>query len=130
MHRQQRPAIEAIMYGASLTFMFTHIMLEGFDCIPKFNEFILKFMEEQGCKNIPDMRGLALKYEVPNSELDYAMGPKAKVDETKCVGCGVCSKIAFCRAIELVEKKAKICGELCESCGLCASLCPRSAISF
>lgn len=123
-------AIEAIMYGASLTFMFTHIMLEGFGCIPKFNEFILKFMEEQGYKNIPDMRGLALKYEVPNSELDYAMGPKAKVDETKCVGCGVCSKIAFCRAIEFAENKAKICGELCESCGLCASLCPRSAISF
>lgn len=123
-------AIETIMYGADLAFIFTQIMLEGFEIIPKYNDWILKFMEEQGYETIADMKGLALKYEVQGGELDYAMGPKAVIDTEKCVGCGSCEKIGFCRAITMENKKAAVDKELCESCGLCASLCPKKAISF
>lgn len=123
-------AIETIMYGASLAFMFTHIMLEGFEVIPRFNDWILKFMEDQGYETINDMRGLALKYEIPGNELDYAIGPKAIVDAQKCAGCGSCAKIGFCRAISMNDGKAVVEAELCESCGLCASICPKKAITF
>ena len=123
-------AIETIMFGADLIFMHTQIMLEGFEIIQKFNDFILRFMEEQGYETIADMKGLALKHEIPVSELDYAIGPPAKVDPEKCVGCGSCAKIAFCRSISLSEGKAHVDGTLCECCGLCASVCPKNAISF
>ena len=123
-------AIETIMYGASLAFIFTQIMLDGFEIIPKYNDWILKFMEEQGYETIDDMRGLSLQYEVQGNELDYAIGPKAHVDAEKCVGCGSCAKIGFCRAITMKEKKAIVDCGLCESCGLCASLCPRNAITL
>lgn len=123
-------AIETIMFGADLVFMHTQIMLEGFEIIKEFNDSILRFMEEQGYDSIADMKGLALKYEIPVNELDYTIGPPAKVDPEKCVGCGICEKIAFCRSIHLSGGKAQVEEELCECCGLCASVCPRKAISF
>lgn len=123
-------AIETIMYGADLYFMHTKIMLDGFEIISKFNDFMLEFMENQGYETISDMRGLALKYEIPVNELDYQIGPAAKVDPDRCNGCGICEKIAFCRSISMVEGKARVDEELCECCGLCQSLCPKKAISF
>ncbi|MBQ9029822.1 MAG: tRNA-dihydrouridine synthase [Parasporobacterium sp.] len=123
-------AIETIMFGADLIFMHTQIMLEGFEIIPKFNDFLLRFMEEQGYDTISQMKGLALKHEIPANELDYTIGPPAQVDTERCVGCGTCAKIAFCRSITLEDGKAKVDPALCECCGLCASLCPKQAIRF
>ncbi|HHU22110.1 MAG TPA: 4Fe-4S binding protein [Clostridiales bacterium] len=122
--------IETIMFGASLTFIFTQVMLEGFEILTRLNSEILRFMEENGYETIGQIRGQALKYIVPNSELDYAIGPAAKVNPELCRGCGTCAKIAFCRAIELRDRKAKVDPERCECCGLCASLCPTNAIYF
>lgn len=123
-------AIEAIMFGASLTFLFTQVMLEGFEALTKINEGILRFMEKNGYASLEEMRGLALKYVIPNSELDYAIGPAAKVDPARCKGCGTCARIAFCRAIEIQGRTAVVDSGKCECCGLCASLCPAGAISF
>jgi len=123
-------AVETIMFGADLVFLHTQIMMEGFEIIPKFNEFLLRFMEEQGYEKIFDMKGAALKYEVAANELDYQIGPPAHVNEQKCVGCGSCAKIGFCRAITLKDRKAFVEKDLCECCGLCASVCPKQAISF
>lgn len=123
-------AIETIMFGASLAFVFTQVMLEGFPVLGRLNDGILRFMEEHGYETVAQMRGLALGYVVPNSALDYAIGPAAKVDPAKCRGCGACAKIAFCRAIEMEGKAAVVKGDKCECCGLCASLCPAGAITF
>jgi len=123
-------AVETIMFGASLTFSFTHIMLKGFDVISKMNTQLKSFMEEFGYQSIADMRGLALRNLIANSELDPAIGPPAQIDLSLCVGCGICEKIAFCRAISIENKKAVVEKSLCECCGLCASLCPKHAISF
>ena len=51
-----------------------------------------------------------------------------KVDEKRCVGCGVC--IEFCprEAISMVDNKAVIDGNKCVDCGRCAQACPRRAI--
>ena len=122
--------VETIMYGASLTFIFTQIMLEGFQIIPRLNEQLLEFMETNGYETIDDMRGKTLQYVVPNSELDYSIGPPAKINADLCRGCGTCAKIAFCRAIEMQGRVAVVKEENCECCGLCASLCPAKAISF
>lgn len=123
-------AIETIMFGASLTFLFTEVMLNGFEVLKRLNEDILAFMEAHGYGTVDAMRALALRYVVPNSALDYAIGPPARVDETRCRGCGACTKIAFCRALRLENGTARVEPSLCECCGLCASLCPAGAISF
>lgn len=123
-------AVETLMFGASLTFLFTQIMLEGFEVLERINDRLLAFMEDQGFLSIADLQGRALRHLVPNSALDPAIGPPAKVDPGLCRGCGTCAKIAFCRAIRMDGKLAAVDPGLCECCGLCASLCPVGAISF
>ena len=122
--------VETIMYGASLTFLFTQVMLEGFEVLTKLNQQLEAFLDCHGYENVEEMRGLALRYLVPNSELDYRIGRPARIDPRKCRGCGTCGKIAFCRAIQMEDKTARVQPRLCESCGLCASLCSFDAISF
>ena len=49
-------------------------------------------------------------------------------DADKCVGCKSCMKIG-CPAISIVDKKAKIDNTLCTGCGVCTQLCKLDALS-
>jgi dihydroorotate dehydrogenase/Pyruvate/2-oxoacid:ferredoxin oxidoreductase delta subunit len=122
--------IESIMFGSTLTPICSKFLWDGFEVIPKMNEAILRFMEEQGYETIADMRGLALKYLVPSDKIEaYDVLPH--FDRAKCVRCGMCLKIGYCTALYFDENKnIQVDGEKCQYCGLCASLCPRKAIYF
>jgi dihydroorotate dehydrogenase subfamily 1 len=123
-------AVTSIMYGASLAFVCTKVLTDGFGVITKMCSDINDFLDQQGYDDIADIRGLSLRYVVTQAELDNSIGPKAKIDESKCAGCGACTKIGSCTALSLKGKKAAVQEEKCESCGLCSSLCPKSAIYF
>ena len=49
------------------------------------------------------------------------------VESDKCVGCKACMKIG-CPAISIVDKKAKIDNTLCTGCGVCTQLCKLDAL--
>ncbi len=49
------------------------------------------------------------------------------VDTGKCVGCKSCMKIG-CPAISIVEGKARVDNTLCVGCGVCQQLCPVDAL--
>ena len=49
-------------------------------------------------------------------------------DADKCAGCKSCMKIG-CPAISIVDKKAKIDNTLCTGCGVCTQLCKLDALS-
>ncbi|MEG2596882.1 MAG: 4Fe-4S binding protein, partial [Oscillospiraceae bacterium] len=49
-------------------------------------------------------------------------------DTEKCRGCRACLKIG-CPAISVVNGKARIDNTLCVGCGLCADLCSFGAIT-
>lgn len=54
-----------------------------------------------------------------------------KIDEDKCVGCGLCANACRESAIEIVEGKAKLMREdHCDGLGNCLPVCPTEAISF
>jgi heterodisulfide reductase subunit A len=61
-------------------------------------------------------------------------GAAAVLDDTKCIGCGMCEAVcpysAFAIQEELPDAKAKLFPELCRGCGTCVARCPREALSL
>ncbi len=54
-----------------------------------------------------------------------------KIDEEKCIGCGLCADTCKQSAIEIIDGKAKVTrDDYCDGIGNCLPVCPVSAISF
>ena len=54
--------------------------------------------------------------------------PPLSVDVDKCIGCKSCMKIG-CPAISMVDGKARVDQTQCVGCGVCSQLCPKKAFS-
>lgn len=57
-------------------------------------------------------------------------GVDVNLDQSKCIGCGSCSEICFCKAVNISEGKASIDLSRCRGCGRCAESCPSDAITI
>ncbi len=54
-----------------------------------------------------------------------------KIDEDKCIGCGLCENACQQSAIKVVDGKAKVVEEsFCDGLGRCLPVCPVDAIAF
>ncbi|MEM2384805.1 MAG: FAD-dependent oxidoreductase [Candidatus Bathyarchaeia archaeon] len=63
--------------------------------------------------------------------IDLCVKDKAVVDESKCVGCSLCTEICPFGAIAKNENGvAQVNEELCKGCGTCAARCPKEAITM
>lgn len=51
----------------------------------------------------------------------------AKIDENKCIGCGICVEKCPIEAISLVDEKARHDENKCIGCGVCVHHCPENA---
>jgi ferredoxin len=58
-----------------------------------------------------------------------AYSSKLKIDDERCVGCGMCAKLCPMDNIALVERKA-IASNRCTMCYRCINKCPRQAITL
>ncbi|MBN2794263.1 MAG: 4Fe-4S binding protein [Clostridia bacterium] len=53
-----------------------------------------------------------------------------KVNDSKCVGCGICSETCPVDAIEFKNNKAEIITTRCIKCRMCMVACAHKAISM
>lgn len=58
----------------------------------------------------------------------------SSVDETKCVGCGLCESLCAYGAIRVRETdqgdKAETVAASCKGCGVCSASCPQRAVTM
>jgi nitroreductase/NAD-dependent dihydropyrimidine dehydrogenase PreA subunit len=52
-----------------------------------------------------------------------------KIDESKCTGCGSCTRACTTRTLSVVDKISTITGHKCIGCGQCIAVCPEQAVS-
>lgn len=86
------------MYGAEAVQLCTSVIQNGFGIAKTILDGLERFMEEQGYESIHEMAGLACRYVCAPGEMDYR-DVAARIDEEKCTGCRLCTKIASCNAI-------------------------------
>lgn len=123
--------IEAVMFGAYGVQMCTEVMHHGFGIVKKCVEGMERFLDEQGYNSLDDIRGISLKYITAPNQMVYK-DVAAHVQEDKCVGCKLCTKIAHCVAIDYNAefKKCSVNPDKCIGCGFCLGVCPKKAIEI
>ena len=61
---------------------------------------------------------------------DFISGHIARINTSKCTGCGKCQELCRFDAVKESEDKFEIEESLCEGCGVCVHFCPVKAIEF
>jgi dihydropyrimidine dehydrogenase (NAD+) subunit PreA len=122
--------VEVMMLGARLTQLCTGVIERGRKLIRLSDDFLKKFMVEQGYQTVEEIIGLGQQYIKYNEDVDLMAGKiVAKTDESKCNGCGVCvDNICIARYRE--KKIVKTREEKCAGCGGCILCCPTNAIKL
>ena len=54
----------------------------------------------------------------------------AKIDRTKCIGCGKCARTCQFGAVTVENGVAKVDPQKCTACGQCVEACPRHVITL
>ncbi len=59
---------------------------------------------------------------------EYEEGMTAKIDYSKCSGCGECARVCQYRAVSFINGRYVINELLCEGCYTCSLVCPEKAV--
>lgn len=115
--------IEYIMAGASAGGMGTRILLDGYEAVGRAIDEIETWADENGVRDISEIRGKALSslrsFEELKVESKVAVVKKECTDKncSKCSDCCLDEAISFDDGIRIDRNK-------CTGCGLCISICP------
>ena len=65
-----------------------------------------------------------------SGKLEMHQAFNLKIDQEKCLGCGICQRECPAEAITLKNKKAEIDFQKCLGCGRCIAICPQEAVEI
>ncbi len=123
--------VEVMMLGARQVQLCTGIIFKGRNLIKQCNNFLGKFMLEQGYSSLEEIVGLGQKHVKYLEETQRSVGGPyvAKINEEKCTRCGICAD-QFCTALYRQDGHVKVKQDKCAGCGACMTSCRFDAISL
>jgi len=122
--------VEVMMLGASLSQLCTGVIEQGRSLIRQSNEFMKKFMVDQGYQSVAEFIGLGQQHIKYQEDVDLTVGNViAELDEEKCTKCGCCID-NICTALYSERGKIKIAAERCTGCGGCILACQPGALKL
>ncbi len=126
-----RDAAEFIAMGAGSVQVCTAVMHYGFKIVEDMISGLANWMDEKGYRSLDDFRGAAVPNYVDWGQLDMNYEVKARIDQDKCIHCGLChiacedTSHQSIRAIkENGHRRYEVVEEECVGCNLCAHVCP------
>lgn len=122
-----KDAAEMIMAGASAVQVCTEAILKGPSIYGKISKELEEFMDSHGYNSIEEMKGIAHRKFNERKVRTKSIPPK--VDNLKCIKCGICKSSCLYDAITIKDKLI-IDEEKCFGCGLCVTRCPKKALSI
>jgi dihydropyrimidine dehydrogenase (NAD+) subunit PreA len=126
-----RDAAEFIALGAGTVQVCTAAMHRGFRIVEDMISGLSHWMDEKGYARITDFCGRAVANYVSWEELDLNYKTIARIDETLCIGCGLCyiacedtshQAIAYHRTES--GRRFSVVEPACVGCTLCHHVCP------
>jgi len=126
-----RDAAEFIALGAGSVQVCTAAMHYGFKIVEDMLSGLSNWMDAKGYRTLDDFRGAAVPNYVDWGQLDMNYVVKARIDQEKCIRCGLChiacedTSHQSIRAIkENGRRRYEVIEEECVGCNLCAHVCP------
>jgi dihydroorotate dehydrogenase/NAD-dependent dihydropyrimidine dehydrogenase PreA subunit len=127
--RGWQDVVELLMAGASAVEVCTPTLVYGVDFSQEILSGLIRFLDRKKYASIDDLRGTALRKVLKPSEMREKVTPVvAKIEGSKCVGCGRCEEVCAYEAASVFYKAghgvAKINESKCVGCTLCHQICP------
>ncbi|RAL25180.1 NAD-dependent dihydropyrimidine dehydrogenase subunit PreA [Lujinxingia litoralis] len=126
-----KDAVEFIALGASSVQVCTAVMHYGFRIIEDLCDGVSNFLDERGM-TLDELRGASVERIHEWKELDLNYVINARIDQDKCIGCGLCYTACEDGAHQAIFSERRADGrtyvevkpDACVGCNLCSLVCP------
>ena len=128
-----RDAAEFILLGASTVQVCTAVMHYGFRIVEDMIDGLSNYLDEKGLPSVDALCGQSLGRVKKWEDLDLNYKIVANVDQSRCIGCGLCyvacedgahQSIAAQHDSSTGRTKVRIKEDTCVGCNLCSLVCP------
>jgi dihydropyrimidine dehydrogenase (NAD+) subunit PreA len=125
-----RDAAEFIVLGAGSVQVCTAAMHYGFRIVADLADGLSNWMDEKGYATLDDIRGRAVPNVTDWQYLNLNYEIKARIDQDKCIQCGLCHIACEDTAHQAIMKEKdgvrhfEVMDSECVGCNLCMHVCP------